>query len=502
MPIRRDPFAAKPAEENLKQSSVRGGAYTVGAQLLKYGVDVLAVIVLARLLQPQDFGLIAMVATVLGFVAVFKDAGLTLATIQRENIREEQVSALFWINVAIGVLLTLGVAALSPAVSWFYGDERLGWITIALGSSLFFTGLEAQHAALLRRQLRFRAIAWSQTLAQLVGAIAGIAAAVAGLGVMALVVRGVVTPAVSWISVWLAMPWLPLPPWRSRDAGSLLRFGSYLTAFGAVNHVGRNLDNVLIGRFFGGASLGLYTKAYSLLILPVQMINGPITAVAVPALSRLQSNPERMRSYYARALTMVVSLAMPVVAWLAAIADSFVLTLLGEQWIEAADIFRILAIPAFIGTLNVATGWVFVSLGRVREQLLSGTLNTIGVSIGFVIGMQWGVHGIAWALVVCALIQRPPTIAYCYRGTPFTLRALGRVLWRPASSALLAGVAMHIVHGWLAGMLPAPVVVIASLPIFSALYLGALVGLPGGRALVGEVVGNLQLLRAPAEVAT
>jgi O-antigen/teichoic acid export membrane protein len=496
-----DPFATNVVDAQLRQRSVNGGAYTVTAQLLRYAIDVMSIVVLARLLRPEEFGLIAMVAVVLGIATVFRDAGLGMATIQREQIREDEVSALFWINGLVGALLAIGVAALGPSVAWFYGDERLAWITMALGSSLFFAGLETQHAALLRRQMRFRALAWIQTSAQLLGAVAAITAAAAGFGVGALVIRGVVFPAVSLLGVFVAMPWRPLPPWRSRGTRSLLRFGGYVTAFGAVNHVGRNLDNLLIGRFFGGASLGLYTKAYSLLMLPVQMINSPISAVALPALSQLRSNPERMRAYYSRALTMVVSLSMPVVAWLAAISDSFVITVLGEQWIEVSRIFQILAIPAFIGTLNVSTGWVFLSLGRVREQLLSGTINTIGVSIAIIIGLQWGVHGVAWALVASAVIQRPPTIAYCYHGTPFKLRDLCEVLWRPAAAALIAGALTHLAHEWLVHQAAPPVVVLISAPLYGALYICALWGSPGGHRVVTEIWGNFQTLRnRPAEV--
>ncbi|MGI9592308.1 MAG: lipopolysaccharide biosynthesis protein, partial [Myxococcota bacterium] len=486
--------------DDLKCRWGRGGAHTGPATAVRHALDLISVVFLARLLTPADFGLIAMATAVLGFLATFRDAGLSTATVQREDLREEQVSLLFWLNVAVSVALVLAIAASSPLVAWFFGDERLVWITVVLGASFLFGGFEAQHAALLQRQMRFGTLAWTRLVAQAAGIVAAIAAALAGWGTWALVTRALVAPAVSLVLVWWAMPWRPGRPRLEVGARGLVRFGGYLSGFRAINHLGRNIDNLLIGRFLGGATLGLYSKAYALLMLPLNLMNAPISRVAVPALSRLQSDPERMLSYYAKALTLVVTFSMPVVAWLAAVADSFVLTVLGDQWRESIHLFRILVIPAFIGTFNVAVGWVFVSLGQVDRQLRCGLANTLANVLAVSIGIQWGVEGVAWALVVSSASKRLPTVAYCYWGTPFTLRLLGGVLWRPAAASLLAGWATWLVHGWLAPGAWPPLALAASLPIFAAVYLLALLGLPGGRALVLETVDHLRLLRGqPAE---
>jgi O-antigen/teichoic acid export membrane protein len=484
----------------LKLRSLRGGAITVAAQGAKYAVDVLAVAVLARLLTPEDFGLVAMVAAVLGFLTAFKDAGLSMATVQSARVSHEQVSALFWLNVALSLALVAAVAAASRGVAWFYGDPRLVGISLVLGASFFFSGLTVQHAALLRRQMRFRELALAEVGAHAVGTAAAVAAALRGWGYWALVLRSLVTPCALMLAVWVATPWRPAPPWRARGARNLVRFGGYLAGFQVVNYLGRNLDNVLVGRFLGGAALGLYSKAYGLLMLPLRMVNDPVSDVAVPALSRLQSDPERMRSYYYKALAVVVTLSMPVVGWVAAVADSFVLTLLGDQWVAAVDLFRILTIPAFIGTFNVATGWVFVSSGAVRRQLASGVVNTAVGALAIAVGLRWGTLGVAWALVASALLRRPPTLAYCYRGTPFTLRGLGHALWRPAAASALAGLLTFGVHGWMAPGAGPPLALLASLPVFGAAYLAALALLPGGRDLLAELLGHLRVLRGrPAE---
>jgi O-antigen/teichoic acid export membrane protein len=486
--------------DDLKLRSLRGGALTVSGQLAKYGVDAVAVVVLARLLTPEDFGLVAMVTAVIGFLAAFKDAGLSMATVQRERISHEQVSALFWLNAALSLVLVAAVAGASRGVAWFYGDDRLFGISLALSGSFFFAGLTVQHTALLRRHMRFRALAWVELGAHVVGTAAAVAAALRGFGYWALVVRGLATPCVHMLAIWVATPWRPAPPWRSRDAGSLVRFGGWVTGFRLVNYVGRNLDNVLVGRFLGESALGLYSKAYALLMLPLRMVNDPLTDVALPALSRLQVHPERMRHYYYKALGLVVMLSMPVVAWVAAVADSFVLTLLGEQWSATIELFRIFAIPAFIGTFNVATGWVFVSTGQVRRQVASALVNTALGALAIFVGLRWGLEGVAWALVVSTLVRRPPTLAYCYRGTPFTLRGLGGVLWRPAAASVLAGCVAFGVNGWMAPAAGPLLALLASLPAFGATYLAALALFPGGRTLLIELLSHVRILSGrPAE---
>jgi PST family polysaccharide transporter len=490
-----DPLATDHLVSDLKERSVRGGAWTVAGQGAKYGLDVLTVVVLARLLTPGDFGLVAMVTAVVGFLATFKDVGLSMATIQTAEVSHEQVSTLFWVNVAASLVLALVIALISPAVAWFYGEERLVGVTIALGGGFVFAGLMAQHGALLRRQMRMRSLVRVEVGAHLAGAAAGVAAALAGWGYWALVVRGLTAPFVQLVATWIAMPWRPGRPRRATGAGSMLRFGGFVTGFRAVNYVGRNLDNVLIGRFIGGPALGIYSKAYGLLLLPIGMVSAPVTDVAVPALSRLQSDPERLRSYYYKALALVVTVSMPLVAWVASVADSFVLTLLGPQWLEAVDIFRILAIPAFIGTFNVATGWVFNSLGHVERQLRAGLVNTLVGALAMVAGLRWGIEGVAWAIVVSSAAKRLPTIAYCYHGTPFTLVELGRTLWRPATAATLAGAVSFAVHAHFLADLWPPLALLASLPAFGGFYVAALCGLPGGRFLVSETVEHLKILR-------
>ena len=270
--------------------------------------------VLARILTPRDFGLIAMVAAVTRFILVFKDLGLSMATVQKAEINHGQISTLFWINIAISSALMLLTMALAPGVAWFYKEPRLAWVTLALASAFIFGGLTVQHQALLRRQMRFVTLATIDISSMAAGVATGVICGLAGLGYWSLVLMQLVTPITMAAGVWIASGWRPGPPVRRSGVREMLAFGGYLTGFSVVNYFARNLDKILLGRFWGSQSVGIYTKAYFLLLLPLSQVTAPITAVVVPALSRLQNEPKRYRNYYLKAIKLIAYITAPLEA--------------------------------------------------------------------------------------------------------------------------------------------------------------------------------------------
>ncbi len=247
--------------QDIGRRSVRGGAATVAAQATAFAVNTGATMILARLLTPADFGLVAMVRALMGLPAIFRDLGLSTVTVQRAHLTHEQVSGLFWTNVLVSSLLTVLVALLSPAVAWFYGEPRLVWITSALGLVFLLEGLTAQHLALLRRHMAFTSLAGIQVGASLIGVLVGLAAAWQGLGYWALVMMSLGTSATSMVLAWVLYRWRPAFRFPLREMRALLAFGSNITGFNLLNYFARNLDNVLIGKVWGPSPLGLYAKA-------------------------------------------------------------------------------------------------------------------------------------------------------------------------------------------------------------------------------------------------
>ncbi|HYY56257.1 MAG TPA: lipopolysaccharide biosynthesis protein, partial [Pyrinomonadaceae bacterium] len=301
--------------------TARGGALTFASQGFKFFAGIAGTIVLARLLTPEDYGLIGMVAIVTGFVSMFKDMGLSMATVQKSDIKYEHVSTLFWVNVALSFAIMLLTVALSPAVAWFFKEPRLLWITIAYAGGFIFGGLSVQHEALLRRQMRFGALAITEISSALAGFVTAIVLAYFGARYWALVVNQLVMSLVYAVGVWVVCGWRPGLPVRYSGVRSMLAFGGNYTGFSIVNYFGGNLDNLLVGRIWGAAQLGFYAKAYQLLLLPIDQINAPVTAVAMPALSRLTDSPERYRQAYLRILQKLAIITMPGAAFMIATSD-------------------------------------------------------------------------------------------------------------------------------------------------------------------------------------
>jgi O-antigen/teichoic acid export membrane protein len=444
-PKTNDYFSTEHLEKNLKQRSVRGGAIMIVAQAAKFILQMGSTIFLARFLSPNDYGLVGMTTVLLNFVRLFRDLGLSSATIQREKIEHQQVSTLFWINVAFGCVICLIISLTSPLVANFYNEPRLILITLSLASVFIFSGLTVQHQALLKRQMYFRSLVTIEIIALTIGLGTGIILAWIGFGYWTLVLMPIVKAVLEMIGVWVVCDWRPgLPRWSS-EVASMLAFGSNLTGFNSINYFSRNLDNILIGRYWGAVELGLYAKAYQLVLLPILQINVPVNSVVLPTLSRLQQQPAKYTRYYYQAILAITFLGMPVVAFLFATTEKLIPFLLGEQWLGVIPIFRYLMPAAFMGTFTIAGGWVYQSLDRTDRQLKIGLIgSSIDVAI-FLFSIRWGAIGVAAAYGLSRPLVWLPSFMYCYHDTPLKISKLLQTIAYPAFASLAAaGIVMGV----------------------------------------------------------
>jgi PST family polysaccharide transporter len=283
---------------DLKRHTVSGGIVTGAALVAKFVLNLGSTVVLARLLTPRDFGLVAMVTAVTGFLTIFKHGGLATPTIQREQITQAQVSNLFWVNLGVSGLCTLITAALAPVLAWFYHDSRLVPITLALSTTFLIGGFRVQHLALLRRQLRFKALAIIDVGSMALGAAVGIIMALMQFRYWSLVGLSLATELGSFILTGSISRWRPHWPSRRSEVRPLLTFGAHQTAANLIVSIARSSDTLLIGRVYGPAVVGLYTRGAALVIRPLEQFLLPINAVFLPTLSRLQSHPARYRSTF------------------------------------------------------------------------------------------------------------------------------------------------------------------------------------------------------------
>jgi O-antigen/teichoic acid export membrane protein len=397
---------------DIGKRAVSGGFVTVGAQVAKFILNFAAAAVLARLLNPREFGLVGMVLGVTGLVGIFRELGLSTATVQRETITQQQVSNLFWINVGVSGLLTLVCIALAPFVAWFYRDPRVTGIMLAMSVTFLLTGSTVQHCALLTRQMRFSALALIEVSSLVIGFTTACVLAWRGFGYWALVTQQLAYAACYLALTWWTSGWRPGVPRRNSGVRPMLSFGAHLTVADLVGRLSLNTDNILLGRFYGAEPLGLYTRANVLLARPLEQVLTPISSVLIPVLSRLQADPARYRRTLMRAYSMFAIVVFPFAAMCLALARPIVLVVLGPKWAAVIPLFSAFALVAISSPLSAVISWMFESQGRGRDQLRTYTIAG-GITVAaYVVGLHWGPFGIVMALAIASLFVRMPIVYY------------------------------------------------------------------------------------------
>ncbi|HEY8225739.1 MAG TPA: lipopolysaccharide biosynthesis protein [Pyrinomonadaceae bacterium] len=487
-------FRTDHLRSDLRVRAARGGVIAIVAQALKFLITIAATSVMARLLTPQDYGLIGMVAFVTGFVSMYKDLGLSSATIQRSEINSDQISTLFWVNILLSVGVAVFTAALAPFVAWFYGEPRLAWITIVTASGFIISGFAVQHEALLRRQMRYFVVALIGLTSIALGYVAGIIMAWRGFHYWALVSSQLVVVTTSTILTLSICLWVPGLPKRNTGVREMIRFGGNLTGFTTINYFSRNLDNLLIGRFWGAQQLGLYNRAYQLMMLPIDQINEPVTSVAVPSLSRLTDSPESYRKAYLRMLEKIALLTMPCVALMIVISDWIINIVLGSQWSEAVQIFGLLGITALFQPIANTTGWLLISQGRTNHMFQWGLISGPIIMGSIIAGLPWGAVGVAGSYAITRVCIVDPllywfvgrtgpvrTIDFYKTIAPFVLASV---------CALLAALAFRRWSGVSSGFWIVSICLLITVVItFFTLML-----IPAGRTALWDVRNSIRLL--------
>jgi PST family polysaccharide transporter len=465
---------AQPAVADLKQKLMIGGLAALLAQGVKFFLQMATMAVLARLLSPRDFGLQGMVIVVIGFLAIFRDGGLGMATVQRREVTHEQTSTLFWINVAVGAILATVCALLAPLLVAFYHEPQLYSLAVVSGVTFVFNGLAAQHGALLQRDMRFVTQAKIDVASLAVGCATGIVMASLGCRYWSLVGMAMATSIIAAAAVWFAVPWVPGPPRRRSGIRSMLRFGGFATCTGFVVFLAWNTDKLLLGRYWGADALGLYGRAYQLVTFPLLQLNGAATVVAFPALSRVQHDTERLARSFLRGYSSLISLTIPITITSALFAEEIVRIVLGAKWMEAAPIFRLLAPVALVFAVVNPFSWLIMSTGRAGRALSISTATTPLVIVGIVLGLSHGPEGVALGYSSALMLLLIPIAAWSKRGTGITWADLWGATKPPLLSGLLAGAAGLLVKLTLAGTLAPILYLILGLVVVLGVYAWAL----------------------------
>lgn len=397
---------------NIGQRAMSGGIVTVATQATKFVLNIGGAAILARLLSPREFGLVGMVLAITGLAGIFNTLGLSTATVQRQDITQEQVSNLFWINIGASGIVSIACCSLSPVLAWFYRDARVEPIMVVMSLVFLLSGSTVQHRALFTRQMRFVSIGIIDVTSMFVGFGTACVLAWLGFSYWALVAQQLSNAFACLVLTWCVSNWRPSLPCRGSGVRSLVSFGAHLTAADFLALFLANTDSILIGRFFGPTPLGLYSRASVLLKRPLDQVVAPINAVMDPVLSRLQSNPEQYRRTFLRTFGVLAMLVFSFSAMCFALSRPLVLLILGPKWVGVIPLLSAFALVAVSAPLGAVTCWLYQTQGRGKDQLKSHAIAGTITAISYAVGLLWGPLGLILALAISGAAIGLPVVYF------------------------------------------------------------------------------------------
>lgn len=444
--------SAASAAPSLRTAVLRGLGWLSGAQGARQALQLGLRVLLARLLSPADFGLLSMVTAISGFFLMFNDLGFGPALVRKEAVTEAELSTVFWLNGATGIVLALATAGLGPPLAWFYRQPALLAVCLGLACGAFAAPLGTVQTALLQRRFAFRSLAIVDLVGVAAGGALGVFLAATGHGAWALVWQINGTALAALLATLLAAGWTPGLQFDPAAARRLWQFGSRLTAASALNYWARNLDNLLVGRFLGTTALGFYSQAYQMMLFPVQNVAALAGRVMYPALARVQADPDRFRRAYLQALRGIAAFTFPLMLGAMAVAPDLFPALFGPQWQPSVFLFQVLCVIGMLQSLGTTIGWIYTTTGRSDLHLRWNLIVAAVVLPVFGLSLRWGgLRGLTIGYAVAAGLLFGPSLLW-----PFSLISLPPAQAARRLAPLLAAAAgMALTVAGMRGALPA-----------------------------------------------
>jgi len=388
---------------DLKNKIIKGTSWIAFSQIINQLLSFGIIVVLARLLDPDDFGTVAISAVFVGFVGMLGNLGMGQAIIQRQKIDEYYLSTCFWTSFFSGIGIAIVLILISPFVSNYYHKDILKYIIIISSLSFIFGALTSTHITLLTKELEFNKIALLNIFRKVISGGTAIILAVYGFGVWSLVMGGLVASILILPIVWHLVKWRPKIIFRKKCFKDLFGFGSNLLAFNIFNYFSRNFDNLIIGKILGTQSLGYYSVAYNLMMKPLQHISWSIGRVLFPAFSSIQDDKERVKSAYLKVVRTISLITFPMMMGLMVVSKEFIITWYGSKWSPVIVPLQLLCVVGAFQSIGTTVGSIFTSQGRPDLQLKWGIFASTVCVIAFLIGIKWGLIGLIIAYM-CATI--------------------------------------------------------------------------------------------------
>jgi O-antigen/teichoic acid export membrane protein len=423
----------------LKSKIVLGVTWNTLARFGNQIVQFVLSVILARLLTPTDFGIVAMIVVFSNFMGVMLDFGLGSALVQRPNLTNLHLHSAFWMNAVVGMMLTVFTFWVAPLIAAFYDVDILVQLGRVWSISFVFITLAVVPTAVLQRNMQFKALAVIEVLATVISGIMSIILAVLGLGVWSILLQNISFSLLSLVLKWKAVDWRIHLNFSFAAVHDLWGYTVHLFGFNFINYWSRNVDNLLIGKVFGADALGYYNRAYGLMLLPITQIISVISSVMFSAMSSIQDDIDRVRLLYLRAMSVIALIGFPVMIGLFVTAEPFVLVVYGENWRSMILTLRILSLVGMIQTLLNPTGWIYASQGKTRTMFKWGLYASSITVGGIVMGVWLG------SIEMVALLYGCATATLLYPGIAIPGRFLQMSFFdvmRAICGALVASIGM------------------------------------------------------------
>ena len=410
----------------------------------QYGREISRIIIgviLARLLSPEEYGLLGMVVVLTGFAKIFIDFTFGPALIQRSKITDKDLSTVFWINIFTGAALTLLFYTCAGLIAEFYNDPQLVKLTQFLSILFILGSFNVVQRVLFTKELNFKVLAKANIAATLLSGIIAIILAYTGFGVWSLAIQMLSVIVIEGIILWISSTWRPRWEFSRESLRSMSSFSLALLGEKVLNYMAFNLDNVLIGKYIGKADLGVYNRAFSFVVFPVSNISGVIGKVMFPSLSMIQDDKERVGRIYLNIIQSISYISIPLLFSIFVVADNFVLVLFGEQWRSMIPFVRIFSLIGVFASVSSMSAQVLISQGKPQTLLRLSLIHKPIIIAGTFVGLAWGAWGIALAKLIISAI-------FFFISLEITGRSIGlslkRQVWQLAPttgiSLLLAGI--------------------------------------------------------------
>lgn len=399
----------------IEQKTIGGVKWSGISQFMRIGTQGITSVILARLLLPEDFGLLGMAIVFTGLVAIFNDMGIGSALVHKQDLNQKNLSSIFWFNLLIGALAMSILILAAPLIARFYDQNSLTSMISVMSISFLFTSLSMVQNSLLLKELRFRKLTLLELTSTISASLLGISLAYLGYGVWSLVWQNVSMTFIYAALVWITEHWTPKLHFNWGDIKTIIGFSANLSGFSLLNYFSRNADYLLIGKFLGATALGYYTLAYTMMLFPLSNISSVLSKVMFPALSQIQHDNSKFKLFYLKSTKYIAFVSFPIMLGLFAIADEFVLVVFGTKWVPVIFLIKVLSIVGLVQSIVTTVGSIYLAKGRTDWMFRWGIFaSTIAVG-AIIIGLRWGINGVAVCYAIATLLLIYPNFAIPFR---------------------------------------------------------------------------------------